>query len=85
MMPVATESIEATMLELAREAYSKGPGFAQESVVLREAQQRFLPQSLEEQQRILCAWHRLFEEGKLSWGYNLANPSPPFFHIPRYN
>jgi hypothetical protein len=82
MTVTGVESIEATILRLAREACAKGPGFAQESVVLREAQQELKPQSLEDQQKILSVWHRLFAEGKLAWGYNLANPGSPFFHMP---
>ena len=37
---------------------------------------------LEEQQKILTVWHRLFAEGKLAWGYDLENPGSPFFHMP---
>lgn len=76
------QSVEDTILELARDACAKGPGFAQESVVLREARKRLQPESLEEQQKILTVWHRLFAEGKLAWGYNLDNPGSPFFHMP---
>ena len=75
-------SVEDAILELARDACARGPGFAQESVVLREAQQRLQPESLEEQQKILTVWHRLFAEGKLAWGYDLENPGSPFFHMP---
>ena len=72
------QSVEDAILELARDAAR----FAQESVVLREAQQRLQPESLEEQQKILTVWHRLFAEGKLAWGYDLENPGSPFFHMP---
>ncbi len=30
---------------------------------------------------ILTQWHELFRTGYLAWGYNLDNPSAPFFHI----
>jgi len=30
---------------------------------------------------ILNAWHDLFAERKLAWGYDLDNPSSPFFHV----
>lgn len=33
------------------------------------------------QQAILTQWHDLFRTGYLAWGYNLANPNPPFFHL----
>ena len=37
---------------------------------------------LDIQQAILTCWHDLFREGTLSWGYDLDNPDPPFFHMP---
>jgi hypothetical protein len=30
---------------------------------------------------ILTQWHDLFRTGYLAWGFNLANPNPPFFHL----
>jgi hypothetical protein len=33
------------------------------------------------QQRILDAWQDLFTEKKLGWGYDLDNPTSPFFHV----
>lgn len=42
----------------------------------------FTPLPLDLQQAILTCWHDLFREGELSWGLNLDNPDPPFFHIP---
>jgi hypothetical protein len=73
--------LEETLMDLAHQCLAKGPGYAQEGVVLREAYARFRPRTLEEQQRILDAWHGLFMAGKLSWGYDLDNPGPPFFHL----
>src|SRR5580693_5339983 len=35
--------------------------------------------------RSYTCWHELFQEGTLSWGYDLDNPDAPFFHIPRAN
>jgi len=32
-------------------------------------------------QAILNAWHDLFSEKKLVWGYDLDNPGSPFFHV----
>lgn len=60
----------------------KGPGFAQEGVVLRKAQEELKPHSLADQRRILDAWQRLFIDGKLAWGHDLENPRDPFFHLP---
>jgi hypothetical protein len=33
------------------------------------------------QQAILNAWHDLFLEKRLAWGFNLDNPNSPFFHV----
>jgi hypothetical protein len=80
----ATErkQIEETLLEKARELYEQGPGWAQESVVLREvATQLRMAGDLNRQQALLDIWHRLFHQGQLCWGYDLDNPSHPFFHL----
>jgi hypothetical protein len=79
-MSVAT--LESELMEVAREFHEKGPGFSQEPVVLREMRQRVKPQTLREEQEILNAWHRLFRENKLVWGYDLDNPGAPWFHVP---
>jgi hypothetical protein len=33
---------------------------------------------------LLTAWQNLFRNGQLSWGYDVENPSAPFFHLPIY-
>jgi hypothetical protein len=33
------------------------------------------------EEALLTQFHELFRTGYLAWGYNLSNPSPPFFHI----
>lgn len=30
---------------------------------------------------ILSEWYSLFATGHLSWGHNIGNPNPPFFHV----
>jgi hypothetical protein len=30
---------------------------------------------------LLTQWYDLFRTGILSWGHNLSNPNPPFFHL----
>lgn len=70
------------LLQLAKQFYDRGPGFAQEMVVLREAAEKFkLKGDKQGQQRLLTAWHDLFLERKLSWGYDIDNPASPFFHL----
>jgi hypothetical protein len=76
------ELIEKQLLEVARQLYDQGPGFAQESVVLQEARERLRPATLDDEQKILTCWHNLFQKGSLSWGYNLDNPTSPWYHLP---
>ena len=79
-------AIKDLVLQVARESAEKGPGWAQEGVVLREVGDRYSngqgqQPDLKIQQAILNAWHDLFTEKKLVWGYDLDNPSSPFFHV----
>lgn len=37
--------------------------------------------SIDDQQQLLTQWQELFRTGYLSWGSDLANPNPPFFHF----
>ncbi|MGA2442162.1 MAG: hypothetical protein ABSH08_14500 [Tepidisphaeraceae bacterium] len=78
------DEIQETLLEVAKQCANQGPGFAQESVVLREAAGRLnISRDLSAQQRLLNAWHDLFRIGKLYWGYDIDNPGQPFFHFPQ--
>lgn len=81
--------IKETILAIARDFSERGPGWAQESVVLLEAAQRLKiggemashQGTVADQQAVLTCWHDLFREGVLSWGYNLDNPGSPCFHF----
>ena len=78
-------TIRDTLLRIAEDAIRRGPGFAQESVVLREALEelKLSWEDVASQQVMLTCWHDLFREGKLAWGYDVDNPGPPFFHFAR--
>lgn len=78
-MPVA--DMKQTLLDVARKAIEKGPGYAQDGVVLRDAAEILRPSSLKEQQELLTQWHELFRTGELAWGYDIDNPNAPFFHL----
>ncbi len=82
-MPTTREldKLQQQLHELARECYRKGPGYAQEGVVLRKARRKFSPKGVGEEQTILDCWHDLFRTGELEWGYSIDNPGPPFFHV----
>lgn len=79
------EELKKVVLDTAVALARKGPGWSQEAVVLREVANQLRPQlgpGLPGEQAILTAWHDLFFEKKLSWGYSLDNPNSPFYHVP---
>ena len=79
MLPI--EQIKSTLLSVAVEKLAVGPGFAQDEVVLRETGQKLgAIGNTQYEQKILDAWYGLFNDGTLTRGYNLSNPSYPFFH-----
>ena len=79
---MTTNDAQNTLLQIATEFINEGPGYAQQTVVLREAVARLqVGQDVKKQQLLLTVWHDLFREGKLSWGYNIDNPDAPFFHL----
>jgi hypothetical protein len=72
------------ILDVARQCYAEGQGWAQETVVLREfAKQYGVAGDESAEQAALTCWHDLFRDGELSWGYNIDNPGSPWFHFPR--
>ncbi len=75
--------LQNALLKIAKECIGRGPASAQEAYVLRAAMAQLFDGSerLEHEQLVLTAWHELFRAGKLSWGYDIANPGPPFFHV----
>jgi hypothetical protein len=81
------EALKQKVLESAQQCAKRGPGYSQQRPVLDEIASSFggsmhTKINLDLQQAILTCWHDLFREGVLSWGYDLDNPDPPFFHIP---
>ena len=86
-MSIDYEMLKQKVLEAARNCALRGPGDAQQRPVLDEVAMEFggsmyTTLDLDKQQAILTCWHDLFRDGTLSWGYDLDNPDPPFFHIP---
>ena len=83
---MSEEEIKSLVWRIASASAEQGPGWAQEGVVLRAVRDRLSGgrdgnPDLSIQQAILNAWHDLFEEKKLAWGYDLDNPGSPFFHV----
>jgi len=74
--------IRKSLLEVVEELSKRGSSFQQISV-LREAANRLgiRHNQTDLEQALLTAWYDQFREGHLAWGYNLANPDPPFCHV----
>jgi hypothetical protein len=86
-MAIDFTGLKQRVLETARQCARRGAGYSQQRPVLDEVASAvggnmYMRLDLELQQAILTCWHDLFREGTLSWGYDLDNPDPPFFHIP---
>jgi hypothetical protein len=82
---MSEQEIKEIVWKVANDSATHGPGWAQEGVVLRTIRERIAngggQLDLEIQQAILDAWHDLFLQKKLAWGYDLDNPNSPFFHV----
>lgn len=72
--------IRAVLLQVVDDL-SKQNTYLQSGGVLQEATRRLGTRKLDTEQALLTFFYDLFRTGYLSWGYNLANPSPPFFHL----
>lgn len=76
------ETIRKTLLEITSELSSQSSSALQSGAVLQRAVSRLEIQSnIEFQQALLTVWNDLFRTGHFAWGWDLANPSPPFFHV----
>ena len=53
----------------------------QSGAVLQRAHSRLGIQVKKDEEALLTFFYDLFRIGYLSWGADLANPSPPFFHV----
>lgn len=82
MPDIDGQKIRKTLLEVVSQATSGGAGYLQSGYVLQESARRLGVQGkVDLEQAILAYWHDLFRTGYVAWGYNLANPNPPFFHV----
>lgn len=80
-MTVNGQEIRRVFLEVINELSRRGSSL-QSGVVLREVQSRLnIRNNLEMEQVLLTFWHDLLRSGYLAWGYDLANPDPPFCHL----
>lgn len=75
------EKLRRTVLEVVRELGGRGDSHLQSGSVLEEATRRLGIRGIEQEQALLDFFGDLFRIGYLAWGFNLANPNPPFCHI----
>jgi len=75
------EQIRRIMLEVISELSQKDGSFQAGSVLDEAASRLGVRYDIVVEQAILTFWYDLFRLGHLSWGYNLANPNPPFCHL----
>ena len=78
--------IRSTLLQVVADLSARYPdGGLQSSGVLAEAASKLAPPGgrlpADMDSPLLVAFYDLFRTGHLSWGFNLANPNPPFFHV----
>lgn len=80
-MTVNGQEIRKALLESIDKFSNSGPSLQANSIFQEVRSKLDVPFSPEIEQAILTYWHDLFRMGYLAWGYNLSNPSPPFFHL----
>jgi hypothetical protein len=76
------EDLRKVLLEVVADVAKEGDGLQAVSI-FRKASERlgFRGSDAAREQALLTYWYDLFRTGYLSWGLNLANPNPPFFHL----
>lgn len=72
--------IRSIILEVI-DGLSKEHSHLQSAAVVQRAAQRLGSRNLQLEQALLASFYDLFRTGYLSWGHDLANPAPPFFHV----
>ena len=76
--------IRGTLLAVISERQPKRPSdaYLQLGSVLHETARRLgITRNIDSEQALLSQLHDLFRTGYLAWGADIANPSPPFFHV----
>lgn len=76
------EQIRAILLQVVSEYAKKGLGHFQQGPILEESARRMgVNRGTDSEQALLTYWGDLFRQGHLDWGYDIANPGPPFCHL----
>jgi len=75
------EKLRRTVLEVVKELGARPGSHLQSASVLQESASRLGIRGIDQEQALLAFFGDLFRIGYLGWGFNLANPAPPFCHI----
>jgi hypothetical protein len=77
--------IRETLLSVIKEQSPKlpndGTNLQSRSVLSEVARRTGAVFNNELEQAVLTQFHDLFRTGYVAWGFNIANPDPPFFHL----
>jgi hypothetical protein len=77
------DDMRSVLWQVVEDCIGRGPGYAQQGVVLRQAANQLgISGDTRKEQVLLNLWHDLFRNGDLVWGLNVDNPGPPWFHLP---
>lgn len=81
---MARAEVRDVLLQVISERAPKSPGDGnlQSRSILTEVRNRLgRVRDHATEEAILTAFHDLLRTGYLAWGFNIANPDPPFFHL----
>lgn len=82
MNALTGQRMREVLLQVVDQYSRRGPGYFQLNAILQEAARQLgIQNNTEIEQALLTLCYDLFRNGQLAWGYNLANPEPPFCHI----
>lgn len=80
--PLDGDKLRQLLLEVVAEYNRMGPGHMQSGPLLRAVAERLSDRQREQYaQPILVLFHDLFRNGHLAWGFDFANPGPPWCHV----
>jgi hypothetical protein len=86
MAQLPMRSVREVLLQTVQDQDAKKHGGSLQQISLLQEVSRILIRGESDpdmEEAILTEWYELFRTGVLAWGFNLSNPSPPFFHVTR--
>jgi hypothetical protein len=82
MPPIDGAELRQVLLQVVADRHKKGASFFQSKGILNEVASRLgIARDTAAQQGLLTFFDDLFRQGVIGWGYDVANPDPPFLHL----